>query len=325
MKRRPLASFGPPLARRRAAAGDGCSCWSRTLAAGMVWQQHRAIQVEAAERARTQSAWILNRRARLGAPDPARGRAHRRPRRPRRALGRAAGRGAPVDLPGADRTRTTMPKRRPRCLPVGPITDAQSRYNLRNLIGADDKVVESELLALAAACAKPPTPQPTPPMRIAEGAAPGLGDRRDPGRHGADRAAHGGRSWPGSASIRPRSSGSRPSSSLLPVPTRGQRQHRAAEVIAAVSHGLGRAAPRRRIVQAPHAIAVQEHARLRSNCAPPQAAQQGLRHPSRNFFEVRGHLRLDDRVLEERSLVERRGIDVVTILRERVSSVLVDR
>ena len=30
-----------------------------TLAASMVWQQWRAIQVEAAERARTQSAWIL--------------------------------------------------------------------------------------------------------------------------------------------------------------------------------------------------------------------------------------------------------------------------
>jgi general secretion pathway protein K len=30
-----------------------------TLAAGMVWQQWRAVQVEAAERARTQSAWIL--------------------------------------------------------------------------------------------------------------------------------------------------------------------------------------------------------------------------------------------------------------------------
>ena len=29
--------------------------------------------------------------------------------------------------------------------------------------------------------------------------------------------------------------------------------------------------------------------------------------------------------LEERSIVERRGLDVITILRERVSSVLVDR
>src|SRR5689334_5923452 len=31
-----------------------------TLAASMVWQQWRAVQVEAAERARTQSAWILS-------------------------------------------------------------------------------------------------------------------------------------------------------------------------------------------------------------------------------------------------------------------------
>ena len=31
-----------------------------TLASGMIWQQYRAIQVEAAERSRTQSAWILS-------------------------------------------------------------------------------------------------------------------------------------------------------------------------------------------------------------------------------------------------------------------------
>ena len=31
-----------------------------TLAGSMVWQQWRAIQVEAAERARTQPAWILS-------------------------------------------------------------------------------------------------------------------------------------------------------------------------------------------------------------------------------------------------------------------------
>jgi general secretion pathway protein K len=40
---------------------------------------------------------------------------------------------------------------------------------------------------------------------------------------------------------------------------------------------------------------------------------------------VRGRLRLDDRVLEERSVVERRGLDVVSILRERVSTVVADR
>ena len=31
-----------------------------TVAAGMVWQQSRAIQVEAAERARAQAVWLLN-------------------------------------------------------------------------------------------------------------------------------------------------------------------------------------------------------------------------------------------------------------------------
>jgi general secretion pathway protein K len=42
-----------------------------------------------------------------------------------------------------------------------------------------------------------------------------------------------------------------------------------------------------------------------------------------NFFEVRGRLRLDDRVLEQSSLVERRGGgggDVVTLSRQRESS-----
>ena len=39
-----------------------------------------------------------------------------------------------------------------------------------------------------------------------------------------------------------------------------------------------------------------------------------------SYFEVRGRLRLDDVVLEQRSLVQRRGIDVVVLQRERVSS-----
>ena len=38
-----------------------------------------------------------------------------------------------------------------------------------------------------------------------------------------------------------------------------------------------------------------------------------------NFFEVRGRLRLDDRVLEERSLVQRRGVEIVPLSRERIS------
>ena len=87
-----------------------------TLAAAMVWQQWRAVQVEAAERARMQAAWIL-----AGALDWARlilreDAPQRRRRPPRRTVGGAAGRGAPVDLPGR---RQGQHRRRARRLPVG--------------------------------------------------------------------------------------------------------------------------------------------------------------------------------------------------------------
>jgi len=39
-----------------------------------------------------------------------------------------------------------------------------------------------------------------------------------------------------------------------------------------------------------------------------------------SFFEVRGRLRLGDVVLEQRSLVQRRGLDVVVLQRDRVSA-----
>jgi general secretion pathway protein K len=39
-----------------------------------------------------------------------------------------------------------------------------------------------------------------------------------------------------------------------------------------------------------------------------------------NYFHVRGRLRLGDIVLEQRSLVQRRGLDVVILQRERVSA-----
>ena len=54
---------GQPLTRQRGAAlllAMLILTLVATLAAGMVWQQWRAVQVEAAERARAQSAWILS-------------------------------------------------------------------------------------------------------------------------------------------------------------------------------------------------------------------------------------------------------------------------
>ncbi|MEY2891246.1 MAG: ral secretion pathway protein, partial [Pseudomonadota bacterium] len=117
-----------------------------TLAAGMVWQQWRAVQVEAAERARSQSAWILS-----GALDWA-----------RLILREDARSGGADDLTepwatalaeirlstflAADKNNNADDSG-PDAFLSGSITDAQARYNLRNLIVVD-KLAPAELLVL---------------------------------------------------------------------------------------------------------------------------------------------------------------------------------
>jgi len=111
---------------------------------------------------------------------------------------------------------------------------------------------------------------------------------------------------------------------LLPVRTTVNLNTADAEVIAAVSPGLDAGAAQA-LVQA------RQHGAYRSiDLARKQVSSPNLLDPKAvgvvsNFFEVRGRLRLDERALEERSIVERRGLDVVTILRERVASVVPDR
>ena len=52
--------------------------------------------------------------------------------------------------------------------------------------------------------------------------------------------------------------------------------------------------------------------------ADPQTNLDGVGIASR-YFIVEGRLRLGDRVLEERSLVERRQLDIVVLSRERIN------
>src|SRR5689334_6315146 len=112
-----------------------------TLAASMVWQQWRAVQVESAERARTQSAWIL-----AGALDWARLILREDARN-----GGADHLGEPWAVPLAEARLSTFlasdkdnTDDAPDAFLSGAITDAQGRYNLTNLIGAN-KVEPSEL------------------------------------------------------------------------------------------------------------------------------------------------------------------------------------
>jgi general secretion pathway protein K len=122
-----------------------------TVTAGMVWYQTRAVQVEAAERARAQAAWILS-----GALDWAR-------LILREDLRTNQGRAAPYDsldevwatplaearlssFLAADKNNNADGG--PEAFISGAITDAQSRFNLRGVVGEDGKVIPVQLAAL---------------------------------------------------------------------------------------------------------------------------------------------------------------------------------
>ena len=117
-----------------------------TLASSMVWQQWRAVQVEAAERARVQSAWIL-----MGALDWARLILREDARN-----GGADHLGEPWATPLAEARLSTFlaadqsnTDDGPEAFLSGSIVDAQSRYNLRNLVDpGTGKVLPLELAIL---------------------------------------------------------------------------------------------------------------------------------------------------------------------------------
>lgn len=290
-----------------------------TLASGMVWQQHRAVQVELSERSRAQSAWILN-----GALDWA-----------RLILREDARTGGPTALsepwatPLAEaRLSTFLAADKDNNVDSGPdaflsgvITDLQSRYNLRNLVEAN-KVVDGELLTLQRLCEAAGAPTDTA-TRIAEGL-------------GAAWAV--GEAQAGAAPLAPRTVAQlqwlgiepavlerlEPFIVLLPVRTTVNLNTADAEVIAAVSPGLDSGAAQA-LVQARQRAAFKTVAAAGTLVASPNLLDPKHVGVHSNYFEVRGKLRLDDRALEERSVVERRGLDMLTILRERVASVLVDR
>lgn len=105
-----------------------------TLAAAMVWQQWRAVQVESAERARTQAAWVLS-----GALDFA-----RLILREDFRSGKATGLTEPWATPLAEARLSTFLSTDaqdtddgPEAFLSGSISDAQARFNLLNLTIAD--------------------------------------------------------------------------------------------------------------------------------------------------------------------------------------------
>ena len=286
-----------------------------TLASAMIWQQWRAVQVEAAERARAQSAWILS-----GALDWA--------RLILREDAKTAGAdhlGEPWSVPLAEARLSTFlaadksnTDDAPEAFLSGSITDAQSRYNLRNLIDAQGKVDANELAALQQ-------------LLQSIGVAPDVADRVATGMHDA-LAPPGSAGSTNNVPLLPQRIGQlgffgidadsiqrmTPYVVLLPIATPVNLNTAPRDVIAAVIPGLGTGGAER-LVQ------VRQRTPFKAIADAQPYVPSGTTLTPRvstasSFFEVHGRLRLTDRVLEETSLIERRGLSMVPLWRQRESS-----
>jgi general secretion pathway protein K len=282
-----------------------------TLASSMIWQQWRAVQVETAERARAQSAWILT-----GALDWA-----RLILREDKRSGGADHLGEPWAVPLAEaRLSTFLAADRdnagdaPEAFLSGSIADAQARYNLRNLID-QNKVLEAEQAVLERLCE---TAGVTSDVagRIAAGllkASQADADSPDAPLmpHSVDEL-----SWLDidADSVQRLA----PYVVLLPARTPVNANTASREVLAAVIDGLDLASAERlvQVRQRTPFRGMAELTKLMPGSVQPPAGRLGI---SSNFFEITGRLRLEQRVLEERSLVERKGLDIVPLRRERVN------
>jgi general secretion pathway protein K len=286
-----------------------------TLATSIVWQQYRAVQVEAAERARAQSAWILS-----GALDWARIILREDAR-----TGGADHLGEPWATPLAEARLSTFlaadennTDGAPEAFLAGSITDAQARYNLRNLVD-NGEIVPGELAVLQRLCEA---------AGVSSGAAQriaaGLRDAwaPTPTVQGAGRnppiapVTVSQLRWLGVDA--PTQERLAPLLVMLPNRTTVNLNTAPREVIASAIDGLDLASAER-LVQARSRTpfkSVDDARKLLGENATLDARRVGV---ASSYFEVTGRLRLFDRVLEERSIVERRGLDMVPIQRERLS------
>lgn len=282
-----------------------------TMATSMVWQQWRAVQTEIAGRGRLQSSWILS-----GALDWA-----------KLILREDAQSGRPTALTeswavplaetristflAADRDNTDDA---PDAFLSGRIVDAQSRLNLRTLFDAQaNKVSAAEVNALRRLFATINVRQDT-----AEKIANGIQDALASGD--SDSMTHPlmpqevrQLSWFGIdlSTIEKMT----PYVVLLPVPTSINVNTAEKEVLAAVMNvDIGTA---QRLVQRRQQSPFKTVSDVEPHVPPTVVLDPQRVSTVSNYFEVHGRLRLADQVLTESSLVERRGIELVTLTRQR--------
>ena len=288
-----------------------------SLAAASLWQQWRSVEVETAERARVQSLWVLT-----GALDWS--------RLILREDGRTGGAdhlSEPWAVPleearlstflSADKSNTPdSDNRASQAFLSGAISDLQARLNVTNLVDGG-KVSETALKAFGKLFEQLGLP-PAELLALAENLrlaldtsaentsaalAPLLPQRLDQ------------LLWLG---LSPRSLAVlTPYITLLPVRTPVNLNTASATVLYACIASLDMAQAQRLVAarQTSHFQTLAAAAALLGQQATPLTdAQHSV---GSSFFEVQGRLRLDQAVVEEHSVVQRKGADVRTLWRDR--------
>ena len=290
------------------------------LAAAMTWRQTRAVQVEAAERARVQSAWMLQ-----GALDWAR----LILREDAIADQNSGGKrfwdhlGEPWAVPLAEARLSTFLAAQdpgssgdtsdgPEAFLSGRIEDAQARYNLRNLMN-DTATAHDEQSTLERLCASAGAPGGTANLiasRLRAALITPPGD--DPPLAPANLSQLG---WFG---LQPAVIAKlEPLLTILPSATPVNLNTAPSAVIAGVLNvNLSEAEILvRSRASAPLANVQAAQLFLPLNTALPPARVS----VHSDYFYVTGRLRLDEHVLQQRSLLNRNVLIVQVLSRERVS------
>ena len=286
-----------------------------TLAAGALWQQWRSVEIEASERSRVQAGWIL-----AGALDWA------------RLILREDGRTGGADhlaepwsvalsesrlstFLAMDRNNTDQGE---DVFLSGQITDAQSRMNIMNLVAAG-KVSEPDLQAflrlfelLGLDAAEPERMAENLLLALDPGAQAGAGDAVPllPRRLEQLR-------WLGvsAASVRQLAA----FVTVLPARTPLNLNTASVEAMAASVPALDMAGARQLVSARERRPFQSLAAAARAMASKTEALDSNQFSVATRYFEVRGRLRMEHTVVEERSLLLRNGLDVITLWRERAA------
>ena len=285
-----------------------------TLAAGMVWQQWQAVEVEGAERARTQASWLVQ-----GAVDWARlilrTDGNDTKRRNIDSLDEVWA--TPLkdvklsDFLAADRNNTTDSPL--EAVLSGQITDAQARYNLRNLVQSTPEDAAMHLAVLQRLCETLGLPSDTA-GRIAQGLRSANAEDTTASANPLITPQRTSQlAWLGlDADTLARLS---PYVTLLPSNTQVNINTAPPEVLMATIPGLDRATAERLL-----------KARLQGGFAALDEAKklmpetlktdQRLLSTATQHFEILGEMRYDAYVLRELTLVRRQNSEVTVLRRE---------